>query len=103
MSPTAEPAHLTGHHRDTLLRIFQHETNHNVEWHDVVSLLEAIGSIEDRHDDMFVFRLGQESEVLRRPSDKDIDGQQLVDLRRILATAGYDAVAADIAGKGKEV
>ena len=103
MSSTSEPKHLSGHHRDTLLQIFQQETNHNVEWHDVVSLLEAIGSIEQRHDDMFEFRIGQETEVLRRPSEKDIDGQQLVDLRRILTSAGYGTMAAELEDRGKEV
>jgi hypothetical protein len=52
---------------------------------------------------MFLFRLGRETQVLRRPSEKDIDGQQLVDLRRILTTGGYDAVAADLEDRGKEV
>jgi hypothetical protein len=103
MSSRSGPKHLSGHHRDTLERIFQHDTNHNVEWHDVVSLLEAVGSIEQQHDDMFVFRIGHETEVLRRPSDKDIDGQQLVDVRRLLASAGYDTMAADLEDKGKEV
>jgi hypothetical protein len=103
MSSTSGPAHLSGHHRDTLLKIFQHETNHNVEWHDVVSLLDEIGSIEQQHDDMFLFRIGEETEVLRSPSGKDIDGQQLVDLRRILTSAGYDTMAADLEDKGKEV
>jgi hypothetical protein len=103
MSPHSQPEQLSGHHRDTLLQIFEQKTNYNVEWHDVVSLLEAVGSIEQQHDDMFVFRIGQETEVLRRPSGKDIDGQQLVDLRRILKAAGYDTVAADLEGKGKEV
>jgi hypothetical protein len=94
---------LNSHHRDTLVQIFQEKTNYNVEWHDVVSLLGAVGSIEQQHDDMFLFRIGQETEVLRRPSAKDIDGQQLVDLRRILKSAGYDTVAADLQDKGKEV
>ena len=103
MSSTSGPGHLSGHHRDTLLRIFQDETNYNVEWHDIVSLLEAVGSIEQQHDDMFLFRIGQETEVLRRPSGKDIDGQQLVDLRRILTNAGFGTMAADFEDKGKEV
>jgi len=102
MSSTSEPPHLSSHHRDTLLQIFEEPTNHNVEWHDVMSLLGAVGSIEERHDDMFRLRIGSETEVLRRPKDKDIDGQQLVDLRRILASAGYDTVAADLVDKGKE-
>ena len=103
MSSISGPGHLSGHHRDTLLQIFQKKTNHNVEWHDVVSLLEAVGSIEQQHDDMFLFRIGQETEVLRRPREKDIDGQQLVDLRRILTSAGYDTMAADLEEKGNEV
>ena len=103
MSSIPGPEHLSGHHRDTLLQIFQQETNYNVEWHDVVSLLEAVGSIEQQHDDMFLFRIGEETEVLRRSSDKDIDGQQLVDLRRILTTAGYDTMAAELGDKGHEV
>jgi hypothetical protein len=103
MSSLSGPEHLNGHHRDTLLRIFQQDTNYNVEWHDVVSLLEAIGSIEQQHDDMFLFRIGQETQVLRRPSDKDIDGQQLVDLRRLLTSAGYATMAAELEEKGKEV
>jgi hypothetical protein len=102
MSSTSGAGHLSGHHRDTLLQIFQKETNHNVEWHDVVSLLTEVGSIEEQHDDMFRFRIGDQTEVLRRSSDKDIDGQQLVDLRRILTSAGYDTVAADLEDKGKE-
>jgi hypothetical protein len=103
MSSPSGPEHLSSHHRDTLLQIFQQKTNYNIEWHDIVSLLEAVGSIEQQHDDMFVFRIGQETEVLRRPSGKDIDGQQLVDLRRILTSAGYATMAADLEDKGKEV
>lgn len=103
MSSPSGPEHLNSHHRDTLLQIFEEKTNYNVEWHDVMSLLEAIGSVEQQHDDMFVFRIGEQTEVLRRSSDKDIDGQQLVDLRRMLASAGYDTLAADLEDKGKEV
>ena len=102
MSSTSGPVHISGHHRETLLQIFQHPTSHNVEWHDVISLLETVGSVEQRHDDMFVFRIGEEKEVLRRPKEKDMDTQQLVDLRRMLTSAGYDKVVADLEAKGKE-
>jgi hypothetical protein len=95
--------HLTSHHRDTLLQVFQHPTSHNVEWHDVLSLLEAVGSVEQRHGDMFLFRLGPDTQVFRRPKDKDVDVQQLADLRRMLTNAGYDSVVAELEAKGKEV
>lgn len=103
MSSTPGAEHLSSHHRDTLLAIFQHPTGHNIEWHDVVSLLEAVGSIEDRHDDMFRFRIGSEAQVVSVPKSKDVDIQQLADLRRLLSDAGYDRVATELTARGKEV
>ena len=52
MSSTSEPVHLNNHHRNTLRQIFQHPVSHNIEWHAVVSLLEAIGSVAEHHDGM---------------------------------------------------
>ena len=40
-----EPEHLDGRHRDTLRRIFEHPTSHNIEWHEVTSLLDAVGTV----------------------------------------------------------
>jgi hypothetical protein len=102
MSSTSEPIHLSGHHRDTLLQIFQHPTSHNIEWHDVVSLLGAVGTVEQQHDGKFLVRVGAESEIMVRPKTKDIDAQQVVDLRRMLTGAGYASVVADLEAKGKE-
>ena len=99
----SEPERLSNHHRDTLLQIFHHPTSHNVEWHRVVSLLEAVGTVERRHDGKFAVQVGDETAVLRPPNDKDIDAQQVLDLRRMLTAAGYDSVAEDLDAKGKEV
>ena len=38
-------AHLSSRHRDTVERIFRHPASRNNEWHDVVSLLETIGTV----------------------------------------------------------
>lgn len=99
---TSDLPHLSSHHRDTLLQIFQHPTSHNIEWHDVLSLLEATGTVEQRHDGKYQVRLGDGVEVVTKPKHKDIDVQQVVDLRRIFAAAGYDAVVKDMEAKGKE-
>jgi hypothetical protein len=99
---TQEPVHLTSHHRDTLLQIFQHPTSHNIEWHDVLSLLEVAGTVEQEHDGKYHVRLGDDVEVITKPKHKDIDVQQVVDLRRILSAAGYDIVVKDMEAKGKE-
>ena len=34
-------------------------------------------------------KLGSETETVRPPPDKDVDTQMIVDLRRMLAGAGY--------------
>lgn len=102
MSTQSGPAHLNNHHRDTLLQIYQHPASRNVEWRAVVSLLEAVGSVEERHNGKVEVRVGDEVEVLTRPNGKDIDVQQVVDLRRMLGSAGFDAVVKELEGKGAE-
>ena len=46
----AGAVHLNNHHRNTLRQLFQHPVSHNIEWHAVVSLLEAVGSVVEHHD-----------------------------------------------------
>ncbi len=95
--------HLSGHHRDTLLQLFQHPTSLNVEWRDVLSLLGAVGTVEEQHSGKLLIQIGGETEVLTSLRHKDIDVQLIVDLRRMLAAAGYDAVVKELEYKGKEV
>jgi hypothetical protein len=102
MSSTAEPKHLNNTQRDTLLQVFEHPTSHNIEWQAVLSLLEAAGSVDRRGDGKYVVHIGVETEVFTHPKDKDIDVQEVVDLRRMLTAAGYGAVAKELEAKGKE-
>lgn len=97
------PEHLNNRHRDTLLQIFQHPTSHNIEWHSVLSLLEAVGSVEQHGDGKYKVTVGTETEVVTAPKHKDIDVQQVVDVRRMLTSAGYRAVVDELEAKGKEV
>jgi hypothetical protein len=83
-----EPEHLSNHHRNTLRQIFQHPVSHNIEWHAVVSLLEAVGSVNRSHDGKLAVTLGTQTEYLDPPPDKDVDAQLVVDLRRMLGEAG---------------
>ncbi len=82
-------ASLNNHHRDTLAKIFEHPPSENVEWHQVVSLLEAVGQTKQEHNGKLVVTVGTETEVLHPPHGKDVDRQMLVDLRRMLKNAGY--------------
>ena len=82
-------AHLGSHHRDTVKRIFARPTSHNIEWREVVSLLDAIGTVTHEHNGKLRVSLGPETEVLPAPHGKDVDVQILVDLRRMLKDAGF--------------
>jgi hypothetical protein len=89
-----EHVHLNNHHRATLEKIFQHPASHNLEWLDVLSLLEAVGTVDESRDGKYVVTLGLETETFDRPNHKDVDIQVVVDLRRMLGGAGY-AISAD--------
>ena len=99
---TPQPVHLNNDHRDTLLKIFQHPTSHNIEWREVTSLVAAVGSVEATHGGKYRIVVGDETEIVPRPRDKDVDVELVLDLRRMLTSAGYDAVAAEDMAKGKE-
>ena len=89
MSSTSEPVHLNNHHRNTLRQVFQHPVSHNIEWHAVVSLLEAIGSVVEHSDRMVAVTVGSATEFFEVPAHKDIDTQTVFNLRRMLSSTGY--------------
>jgi hypothetical protein len=95
MSSMPSSEHLNSRHRNTLTAIFQHPAGHNIEWHSVLSLLQAVATVTERHDGKYVVVLGTETEIFDVPRDKDIDAQQVVDLRRMLSNAGYGSEAGD--------
>jgi class 3 adenylate cyclase len=76
-------------HEDTLEKILSHPASGNVEWRQVRSLLEAVGTVTEHHNGRVEVTLGDETEVFDPPKDKDVDKQMIVDLRRMLTNAGY--------------
>ncbi len=76
-------------HRETLRHIFARPSSSNVEWRQVLSLLEALGAATERPNGRVEVTLGGESEVFDRPHGKDVDVQMLEDLRRMLTAAGF--------------
>lgn len=80
---------LSNHHRTTIRKILDHPAGGNVEWRQVLSLIESIGEAVEEHNGNFKVTIGPETETLHRPRDKDVDEQMIVDLRRLLIEAGY--------------
>lgn len=92
MSETTETRHLNHHQRETLEKVFQHPISHTLTWHEVDALLEAVGTIESRHDDRVHVKVGEHTHVFQIPRTKDLDERTVMDLRHLLRGAGYDAV-----------
>ncbi|HEX4245094.1 MAG TPA: hypothetical protein VHY77_05965 [Acidimicrobiales bacterium] len=86
----AEGVRLDGHHRATVKKIFQHPVSHNIQWHDVLSLLESVAEVAQGHGRTFKVKLGPEAEMLEAPKGPDIDEQMVIDLRRMLRGAGIE-------------
>jgi hypothetical protein len=78
---------LSHHHRETIDKIFGHPTSGNVEWRQVRSLLEAVGTVTEEHSGKIVVQVGPDRKTFHVPRDKDIDDQMVRDLRAMLADA----------------
>lgn len=82
-------SHVSSHHRLTIEKIFSHPAGGNIEWRQVLSMLEDLGSVNQERNGKFTVTVGPETEVIEAPRGKDIDEQLTVDLRRMLRQAGY--------------
>lgn len=107
MSAGSGPVHLSNHHRTTLRQLFQHPVSHNIEWRAVLSLLAAVGSVAEHSDGKVAATIGSETVFFDPPAHKDVDTQAVIDLRRLLARAGFGteggaAEAGAAEGDGRE-
>lgn len=80
--------HLNHHHQVTVEGIFRHPVGHNVEWHDVLSLLEKVGTVVEKGNGRFTVTVGAETETFDEPRHHDVDVQQVLDVRRMLQGVG---------------
>src|ERR1700733_10462395 len=78
-----------GAHLRTLEALFRHPTAHNLEWMDVVALIENIGAVREKGDNKFTFEVGAEHHLFHKPHSKDLTSSEIVDLRHCLQRAGW--------------
>lgn len=87
---SSEPrAHIHGRNLRTLEALFRHPPPHNLEWMDVVALIEHIGSVQRHGDNKFTFDIGGEHHPIHRPHTKDLTSSEVADLRHLLQRAGW--------------
>ena len=92
------PSHLNARHQHTYEAIFRHPAAHNLEWHDVRSLLGALAEVaEGKNGTLKVTRNGQ-TVVLHVPKHKDVATvDDLVAIRHFLDKSAETTIASPIA------
>jgi len=89
---------LNGRHRHTYEAIFRHPVAHNLEWHDVRSLLDALADVaEGQKGSLQVMRNGRTLN-LHAPKHKDVATvEDLMAIRRFLEQSGETTVLPPVA------
>ncbi|RZU99120.1 type II toxin-antitoxin system HicA family toxin [Spiribacter vilamensis] len=77
-------------HQKTLDAIFAHPPGANIQWHEVVSLMQALGSeVTERRGSRVAFILNERVNVQHRPHPApSLDKGAVADLRDFLKSCG---------------
>lgn len=79
---------LSHHNRTTLQKVLDHQGHANIEWREIMSLLEQVADVEEEHNGKYKVKLGSDVLFLHRPKHKDVDRQMLGDVRKLLEAGG---------------
>jgi len=72
-------------HQTTYKAIFQHPIAHNLQWHDVRSMLNTISEVEEEHNGNLKFMRHSETLVIHPPLHKEFsDVREIMKLRHFL-------------------
>jgi hypothetical protein len=83
--------HRAAAHERTLEMLFAHPLSGNIEWRDVLHLLDSVGTTaEGGHDTVHVTVNGQAT-VLHGTRHKTLGEEQVMQLRHFLRAAGVEA------------
>jgi len=77
-----------GQHR-TLAALFAHPMAHNLAWTDVLSLFNAIGSVEQKSNHEYLLHAAGQSHAMNRPHGKHLSAPELLAVRRFATQTGW--------------
>lgn len=94
----SESHEIGGHHLNhkqlsVLEKVFAHPVTHTLTWHDVTTLLDAVGNLEEKHNGSWHITIGGQMQVFDPNHGKQLSVQQVIDLRHMLAGAGLEPSA----------
>lgn len=80
---------ITDSNQKTLDTIFSHPLAHNLEWRDVVTLIEKIGEVDRKANHEVTFVVGGARHRFHKPHTKDLAGPEVIEVRKFLQQAGW--------------
>jgi len=82
------PTKLDHHHRLTMQKVFGHPLNHNIQWHDVCSLLGRFGEVHETHRGNWAITVEGETVSFGSSRCRDLTEDQVVKVRHFLRSLG---------------
>ena len=72
-------------HQTTYKAVFQHPIAHNLQWHDVRSMLSALADVTEEHNGNLKFTRNGETLTIHPPQHKDLsDIEELMQIRHFI-------------------
>jgi hypothetical protein len=75
-------------HERTLGMVFDHPTSHNIEWKDVIHMLNQLGTTEDAGHDGLRVTVNGKTVVFHHAYQKTLDDEQIRQMRHFLHDVG---------------
>ena len=82
---------LDHHHRHTVEQIFGHPIGHNIQWRDVICLLERCGEVHESHRGAWAITINGVTTSFGRTRGRDLLEDQVIRLRHLLNALGVSS------------
>ena len=82
------PIKLDHHHRHTVSQIFGHPIGHNIQWRDVICLLERFGEVHEAHRGGWTCSVDQMTVSFGKTRGRDLTEDQVIRARHLLQSLG---------------
>jgi hypothetical protein len=96
-------AHLRHDHQELLESLLGGKLPRDLSWSSVVDLIGKIGKVEPHGNDEFLFEVGSQRELFKRPSGHNLDVEEISRLRKFLKDAGVEGKPAGTYPQGRTV
>lgn len=97
------PAHIRHDHQELLESLVGGKLPRNVTWSAVADLIGQIGEVKPHGNDEFIFLVGSQREIFKRPSTHNLEVDEIARLRRFLRAAEVETKPAAAHPSGRIV